>query len=184
MIFNHINPTQSTSRWKTLYVPKYILVGVGFVNIFKEIFTLNVLCWTYKLCQRLPPLPLPIKFRGVRKILNQLGFWCCVLCLQPAPAKAQLLYQLIVWNYSWCKIFQTPRNFIGGGSGGNLWHNLYVQQSTWVFSSMNLVWQLGIRWHSKIRSTKILGHAASAEWREERHYTSSPEKMGIWLPWL
>ena len=89
-----------------------------------------VLCWTYKLCQRLPPLPLPIKFRGVRKILNQLGFWCCVLCLQPAPAKAQLLYQLIVWNYSWCKIFQTPRNFIGGGSGGNLWHNLYVQQST------------------------------------------------------
>ena len=42
MIFNHINPTQSTSRWKTLYVPKYILVGVGFVNIFKEIFTLNV----------------------------------------------------------------------------------------------------------------------------------------------
>ena len=55
-----------------------------------------VLCWTYKLCQRLPPLPLPIKFRGVRKILNQLGFWCCVLCLQPAPAKAQLLYQLIV----------------------------------------------------------------------------------------
>ena len=31
-----------------------------------------LLCWTYKLCQRLLPLPLPIKFRGVWKILHQL----------------------------------------------------------------------------------------------------------------
>ena len=33
---------------------------------------INLPCWTYKLCQRLPPLPPPIKFRGVWKILHQL----------------------------------------------------------------------------------------------------------------
>ena len=33
---------------------------------------LQISSTTYKLCQRLPPLPPPIKFRGVWKILHQL----------------------------------------------------------------------------------------------------------------